>query len=110
MVRALHGLMPALLTEMRLEELGGASTSGRVTPPEYWLKLGRPIEVYQEARAMRFSRRSPAEVLLFHAGAAVDEREPRDAERIRGDGRGTAGRGEDDLAGGVALVIAGRVV
>src|SRR5688572_3026089 len=53
-VSAVHGLMPALLTVIRLLVLGSASGSGSVMPPEYWLKFGRPIEVYQDARAMRF--------------------------------------------------------
>ena len=44
MLRASHGLMPALLTVIRLVGLATASRSGSVRPPEYWLKLGRPSE------------------------------------------------------------------
>ena len=44
--------MPALLTAMRLVELGGLSVLGSVTAPAYWLKSGRPTDVEIAARAI----------------------------------------------------------
>src|SRR4051812_5521883 len=54
---ALHALIAALFTTIRLSGAGSRSVSGNVTPPEYWLKSGRPTDEYTAPRAMRFSVR-----------------------------------------------------
>jgi hypothetical protein len=36
--------MPALLTEMTVLDVTGTDVSGKVSPPAYWLKSGRPTD------------------------------------------------------------------
>src|SRR5262249_24344099 len=58
----------------------------------------------------RVEDREEPEVLLFRAGATVDEREPGNAERVAGNRQWPAIGTEDDGPAGRALKIARRIV